>query len=168
MAARHQEALGIAASRSDEMIKAVVEGQIGALRASISVVEASVAQMQYEGNISAAAAAPVRAPPGYMCAPCGSNPCRAGAGTESSAPCGDHGAPQGPPGIGQRLVFPNGLCHCDHVIAHGQALTLLTTRVASGENTDKSVADEIQSLSARLQALELARAKFLQIGRAHV
>ncbi len=167
--ARQQESLGVAASQSDEHIKAVVEDRVTALQHSVTAVEASIAQLHYEQGISAAAAAPVRAPPGHQCGPCGANPFRAGGGAETGVPASGfhgfhHGPPQGPPGIGQGAIFPNGLCHCDHVVGHGQALTLLTTRVAASETLDKHVTDEIHSLAARLQTLELARARFLQEG----
>ncbi len=62
------------------------------------------------------------------------------------------------------MIVPNGLCHCDHVVGHGQALALLTARVAASETLDNHVTDEIHSLAGRLQVLELARARFLQEG----
>ena len=135
MAARHQDSLG----QSDELIKKVVEGEVTAIKHALGALEASVTQLHFEAGLSAAAAAPVRAPPG-PCAPCGQNagPFHAGAGVSAgmaswSMPCGGHGAPHdhhhtdhptGPPGIQQKMIFPNGLCHCDHVVAQGNALTV--------------------------------------------
>ncbi len=153
-------------AQSDEMIKAVVESHITAIRRDLDALEARVVQSSFETGINAAAAAPVRAPPGhsgYSCAPCGQNPFGAGGGLgpSGSAP---PGFPHGPPGVAQQVVYPNGLCHCDHVVNQGNALTGLAARITAGETTSANIGVEVRSLASRLQALEIAREKLLVNG----